>query len=48
MLFGCKIQTMYKKYIYVPTEYQLLKCMYVSLKYQLLLLVGIRHNIIQI
>ena len=49
MLFGYKTQAMYKIYIqYVPTEYQQLKSKNVCLKHQLLLLTGIRHNIIKI
>lgn len=35
-------------YQYVPTEYELLKSKTVCLKHQLLLLTGIRHNIIQL
>lgn len=49
MISGYKTQAIYKNiYQYVPTEYQLLKSNNVCLKHQLLLLTGIRHNIIQI
>lgn len=49
MIFGYKTQAIYKNmYQYVPTEYELLKSKTVCLKHQLLLLTGIRHNIIQI